>query len=44
VRVIHDGRPVQPDPDQFLAASHTTAFLILRAETLPSCVEFGLYE
>jgi len=31
---VEDGRPVQRDLERFLAASHTTAFLILRGDTL----------
>jgi CubicO group peptidase (beta-lactamase class C family) len=34
VRVLEDGRPVQRDLERFLAASDTTAFLILRGDTL----------
>ncbi len=34
VRVLEDGRPVERDLEQFLAGSHTTAFLILRGERL----------
>jgi hypothetical protein len=34
VRVLEGGRPVQRDLERFLAASHTTALLILRGGTL----------
>jgi Beta-lactamase len=34
VTVLEGGRPVQRDLKQFLATSHTTAFLILRGDTL----------
>ena len=34
VRVLENGRPVERDLERFLAASDTTAFLILRGDTL----------
>jgi CubicO group peptidase (beta-lactamase class C family) len=34
IRVLEDGRPVERDLERFLAASDTTAFLILRGDTL----------
>jgi CubicO group peptidase (beta-lactamase class C family) len=34
VQLLEDGRPVQRDLEQFLAASDTTAFLILRGDRL----------
>jgi CubicO group peptidase (beta-lactamase class C family) len=34
VRVLEDGRPIERDLEQFLAASDTTAFLIVRGDTL----------
>jgi CubicO group peptidase (beta-lactamase class C family) len=34
VRVLEDGRPVERDLEQFLAASDTTGFLIVRGDTL----------